>query len=65
MPVVQCRERSGVSRLQLMAAPVIDGIRLPDDSSDGIIYRNGKFIRNSYIPGDSTISIKLDEPKKR
>ena len=48
-----------------MAAPVIDGIRLPDDSSDGIIYRNGKFIRNSYIPGDSTISIKLDEPKKR
>ena len=45
-------------------APVIEGIRMPDDPSDFIIFRNGKFIRNSFIPGDSTISIKLDEPKK-
>ena len=65
MQVVHCKERSSVSRLQIMAAPIIDGIRLPDDATDSIIYRNGKFIRNSYIPGDSTISIKLDEPKKR
>jgi len=47
-----------------MAAPVIDGVRMPDDARDLIVFRNGKFIRNSFIPGDSTVSIKLDEPKK-
>ena len=60
--ISQCRGQ--VSRLQLMAAPVIDGVRMPDDARDLIVFRNGKFIRNSFIPGDSTVSIKLDEPKK-
>ena len=49
---------------QLMAAPVIEGVRMPDDVSDVIIHRNGKFFSNSFIPGDSTVSIKLDEPPK-
>ena len=49
---------------QLMAAPVIEGVRMPDDVSDVIIHRNGKFFTNSFIPGDSTVSIKLEEPAK-
>ena len=50
--------------IQLMAAPGIEGVRMPDDASDVIIHRNGKFFINSFIPGDSTVSIKLDEPRK-
>ena len=49
---------------QLMAAPVIEGVRMPDDVSDVIIHRNGKFFTHSFIPGDSTVSIKLEEPAK-
>ena len=48
---------------QLMAAPVIEGVRMPDDVSDVIVHRNGKFFSNAFIPGDSTVSIKLTDPR--
>ena len=29
-----------------------------------MMHRNGKFIRNSFLPADSTVSIKLEEPRR-
>ena len=31
-------------------APVIDGVRLPDDQTDTMNHRNGKFVNNVFIP---------------
>ncbi|XP_023328879.1 uncharacterized protein LOC111701705 [Eurytemora carolleeae] len=32
------------------AAPIVQGIRVPDDPSDNVIHRNGRFINNVFVP---------------
>jgi len=32
------------------AAPVITGVRLPDDETDHVVHRNGRFINNVFVP---------------
>jgi hypothetical protein len=34
----------------IKTAPVIDGVRLPDDQTDTINHRNGKFVNNVFVP---------------
>ena len=31
-------------------APVVTGVRLPDDESDRVVHRGGRFINNKYVP---------------
>ena len=31
-------------------APVVTGVRLPDDESDLVVHRGGRFINNKYVP---------------
>jgi len=38
------------------AAPLVNGVRLPDDDSDRIIHRNGRFINNIFIPNNGEIA---------
>ena len=51
-------------RHQLARAPLIIGVRKPDDITDFILHRNGKFINNVFVPAESTVSIAVDEQKK-
>jgi hypothetical protein len=37
---------------KVAAAPVIEGVRIPDDASDYIDHRNGRFINNVFVPND-------------
>jgi len=39
------------------SAPVINGIRVPDDESDLIDHRNGRFINNVFVPDDVAIDL--------
>jgi len=32
------------------SAPVIKGVRLPDDETDRVVHRNGRFINNVFVP---------------
>ena len=32
-------------------APVVNGVRLPDDESDLVVHRGGRFINNKYVQG--------------
>ena len=34
----------------MAAAPLVDGVRVPDDDSDRVVHRNGRFINNVFIP---------------
>ena len=49
---------------QLARAPLIVGVRRPDDETDTVLHRNGKFINNQFVPADNTISIAVNEEKK-
>ena len=31
-------------------APIVTGVRLPDDESDLVVHRGGRFINNKYVP---------------
>ena len=31
------------------AAPVVTGVRLPDDETDLVVHRGGRFINNMYV----------------
>jgi len=37
------------------AAPLVNGVRLPDDESDRVVHRNGRFINNVFIPNEPTL----------
>lgn len=51
------RARTGFSDLAsaVMNAPVVQGIRLPDDDSDMVVHRGGRFINNQYVPHQSQV----------
>ena len=51
-------------RHQLATAPLIIGLRRPDDVTDTVHHRNGKFINNVFVPAESTVSIAVNEEKK-
>merc|ERR1719412_891650 len=34
----------------VQAAPVVTGVRLPDDETDLVVHRGGRFINNMYVP---------------
>ena len=34
----------------IKTAPIIDGVRLPDDQTDTMNHRNGKFVKNVFVP---------------
>jgi len=36
------------------AAPVVTGVRLPDDETDLVVHRGGRFINNMYVPDPYT-----------
>ena len=36
-------------------APVVQGVRLPDDESDLVVHRGGRFINNEYVPHQSQV----------
>jgi hypothetical protein len=48
-------------------APVIDGVRLPDDQTDTINHRNGKFVNNVFVPDslDALITKRNHDLEKR
>ena len=33
-------------------APVVKGIRVPDDETDVVVHRGGRFINNMYVPAE-------------
>ena len=33
----------------------MEGVRVPDDSSDALTYRNGRFINNIFVPADAPL----------
>ena len=35
------------------AAPLVNGMRLPDDESDRVVHRNGRFINNIFVPNSA------------
>merc|ERR1711953_430828 len=51
-------------RYQLARAPIIIGVRRTDDMKDSVLHRNGKFIKNVFVPAESTVSIAVNEQKK-
>ena len=51
-------------RYQLARAPLIIRVRRPDDMTDSVLHRNGKFINNVFVPAESTVSIAVNEQKK-
>ena len=55
---------NNVFRHQLATAPLIIGLRRPDDVTDTVHHRNGKFINNVFVPAESTVSIAVNEEKK-
>ena len=55
---------NGIFNYQLARAPLIIGVRRPDDVTDRILHRNGKFINNQFVPADNTVSIAVNEEKK-
>ena len=55
---------SGIFDYQLARAPLIIGVRRPDDETDRILHRNGKFINNQFVPADNTVFIAVNEEKK-
>ena len=36
-------------------APVVQGVRVPDDESDLVVHRGGRFINNEYVPHQSQV----------
>ena len=56
--------KNGMFNYQLARAPLIIGVRRPDDETDRILHRNGKFINNQFVPADNTVSIAVNEEKK-
>jgi len=45
------------------AAPLVDGVRVPDDASDRVVHRNGRFINNVFIPNSEDAPI-IGSPSK-
>ena len=41
-------------------APVVNGVRLPDDETDLVVHRGGRFINNKYVPD----SVKVEVPRE-
>ena len=56
--------KNGLFNYQLARAPLIIGVRRPDDETDGLLHRNGKFINNQFVPADKAVSIAVNEEKK-
>ena len=56
--------KNGMFDYQLARAPLIIGVRRPDDLTDAVLHRNGKFINNQFVPADNTVSIAVNEEKK-
>jgi len=56
------RAKVGFSGLKekLASAPVINGVRVPDDETDIVDHRNGRFINNVFVP-NSAVPPKLPE----
>jgi len=40
-------------------APVVEGVRVPDDETDIIVHRGGRYINNMYVPGEVTITAEM------
>ncbi len=49
-PGVDPNERRGRTWLDNDGATVVEGIRVPDDESDKVTFRNGRFINNVFVP---------------
>ena len=56
------RAKTGFSDLAsaVRNAPVVTGVRLPDDESDLVVHRGGRFINNKYVPD----SVELELPRE-
>ena len=36
---------------------IVEGVRLPDDKTDQMTYRNGRFINNVFVPDASAVAL--------
>jgi len=41
----------------LDSAPLIQGVRMPDDASDSVVHRGGRFINNVFIPDGRQVRV--------
>ena len=46
--------RSELARA-VASAPVIDGVRLPDDETDAVVHRNGRFVNNVFVADERQV----------
>ena len=52
---VQTDGRRGRSYPDKDGSTVVEGIRVPDDESDRIVHRNGRYINNIFVPNDAPL----------
>lgn len=36
---------------------IVEGVRIPDDKTDAMTYRNGRFINNIFVPNDAPVPV--------
>ena len=60
------RAKQGFSDLAsaVRGAPTIEGVRVPDDESDVVVHRGGRFINNMYVPDPEVNSVHSRVPEE-
>ena len=38
---------------------MVEGVRVPDDETDVIIHRGGRYINNMYVPGEVVVTAEM------